>query len=75
MAIYGYLKTQSSGFSQQTLGTRKPLGSKDFTVTIHYMTEAISDMQPNANELVFNKEIMNKLYEAGLFTSFSGHLF
>ena len=51
---------------QQTLGAHKPPGSKDFTVTIYYMTEEVRNMLPNANELVFKPELMNRLYDTGL---------
>jgi NTE family protein len=39
---------------------------KDFTITIYYMNEAEYSLQPNANELVFDKTTMQKLYQAGL---------
>jgi len=54
---------------QQTLATTNSSSSgQNFTITIYYMTEAVRDMQPNANELVFNSDTMNKLYETGLLT-------
>ncbi len=54
---------------QQTLATTNSSSSgQNFTITIYYMIEAVRDMQPNTNELVFNSDTMNKLYETGLLT-------
>ncbi|MBI1769962.1 MAG: patatin-like phospholipase family protein [Bacteroidetes bacterium] len=39
--------------------------TKDFTITIYYMRDAEYKLQPNTNELVFDKQTMLKLYEAG----------
>lgn len=38
---------------------------KDFTITIYYMNETEYNLQPNNNELVFDKATMLKLYQAG----------
>ncbi len=53
---------------QQAMTNNNPSSNTDFTITIYYMTEAVRNMQPNANELVFNRDTMNKLYETGLRT-------
>ncbi len=39
--------------------------AKDFTITIYYMREEEYLLQPNTNELVFDRQTMLKLYEAG----------
>lgn len=51
---------------QQTLATDSASSDTDFTITIYYMTETVRNLQPNANELVFDGNTMNKLYETGL---------
>jgi NTE family protein len=62
----GLLKQQTltSGISAADLNNAA--SDTDFTITIYYMTEAVRNMQPNANELVFDEDTMNKLYETGL---------
>jgi NTE family protein len=62
----GLLKQQTLANGISSSSINSATSDTDFTITIYYMTEAVRNMQPNANELVFDGDTMNKLYETGL---------